>query len=206
MRCPQSTLVFHGTGSGNVAGFSRDQLVDGRPTATARVMRQCLATALCPVAFVVLAAASGNAALGGFAGSWEARYQGRLICTIKLDQNTKATGALYGCSFSVNQHGDLLEPGSDPRPDEVSLISNLRVEGNSAFFEIADQTAPMKLEFVLTGENQAELRFLEVPIKIKPIRFERAERGRSKTPGLASSQRSGRPPGRGPTRSEYALR
>jgi len=132
-----------------------------------------------PIALVSIAAlASGLAAARAsegqrFAGTWEARYKGTLICTIKVEAGDKITGALYGCSINVNNDGDLLDSEIPIKPDEASPIRNFSVREKTLSFEVNDGGDAMKFALVITGEGQAELQFLEAPVKIKPIRFER---------------------------------
>lgn len=108
-----------------------------------------------------------------FAGTWEAKFKGAVICTIKLDAGEELSGATYGCSIQVNQEGDLIETQAPEHADEPSPILSPRIQGDKLSFENKDGDDTLKLELTLTGEGRAELRFVDAPVKIKPVRFER---------------------------------
>lgn len=108
-----------------------------------------------------------------FAGTWEAKYKGAVICGIKLEAGEKLSGATYGCNIHVNDDGDLIETQPSDSTGEPSPIKNARIDGDKLVFEIMDDDDPMKCELTLTGEGRANLRILNAPIKIKPIHFEK---------------------------------
>ena len=108
-----------------------------------------------------------------FAGTWEARFNGSVICTLQLQAGEAPTGALRGCSIQVNQAGDLVPADSPRRANERCPIQNARVKGQTLSFEVNSPADAMRFELVLTGDGGAELRFVETPVKIKPIHFER---------------------------------
>lgn len=108
-----------------------------------------------------------------FAGTWEAKYKGAIICTIKLEAGEKLSGATEGCNIHVNDDGDLIETQPEEQAGEPSPILNAKIEGEKLSFEIKDGDDTMKLELTLTGEGRSELRFVDAPVKIKPVRFER---------------------------------
>lgn len=141
----------------------------GIETARTKTMRRYLIIAL-SITVALTAAIPGPQR---FAGTWQARFQGTLICTIKVEAREKLSGALYGCSIPVNNDGDLIEADPPQHPNEPSPITNLRFRDNTLTFEVNGGSDVMKFELVLTAEDQADLRFLEVPFKIKPIHFER---------------------------------
>lgn len=108
-----------------------------------------------------------------FLGTWQAHFQGSVICTLKLDAGEALAGALYGCSLQFNGDGDLTGVGSPHRSDEACPIKNIRVDGQTLSFDIGAGSDAMHLALVLTTGDEAELRFLQAPLKIKPIHFER---------------------------------
>jgi hypothetical protein len=108
-----------------------------------------------------------------FTGVWQARFHGTVFCTLKMKNAETLSGAFYGCSINVNQDGDLLEPDGAGRREEACPMSNLRLRDGTLLFEMKDGPGAMKFELVLTGNGEAELRVLEAPVKIKPIRFEK---------------------------------
>jgi hypothetical protein len=133
--------------------------------------KRCLSILLLLTAAQVLSAQSA-ADQQRFAGTWEARFKGAVICTIKLKSGEKLTGETQGCNIQVNEAGDLTE-STPPENNEPSAIVNARVDGDKLSFEITDGDDTMKCELTLTAESRAELRFVDAPVKIKPIRFER---------------------------------
>ncbi len=107
-----------------------------------------------------------------FAGTWEAKFKGAVICTIRLAAGEKLSGAMSGCNIHVNQDGDLDE-SAPPETAEESPIVNARVDGDKLSFENKDGDDTVKMELTLTGEGRADLRFVDAPMKIKPVRFDR---------------------------------
>ena len=109
-----------------------------------------------------------------FAGTWEARFKGTVFCTIKLKAGERITGATYACSIHVNQAGELEEPQPSDDPDTPEPLLSPEIEGDTLSFEMADESdVHLKMSLKLVGDGAAELRFLNAPVEIKPIRFER---------------------------------
>src|SRR5260370_22078198 len=109
-----------------------------------------------------------------FAGTWEAKFKGAVICTIKLDAGEKISGAMHQCRVHVDDDGDLVE--SEPsESDEPAPLLNPKVQDDTLSFETKDEPdePTMKFEMKLTGEGRAELRFIDAPVPIKPIHFEK---------------------------------
>ena len=73
----------------------------------------------------------------------------------------------------MNDDGDLIETQPEEQAGEPSPILNAKIEGEKLSFEIKDGDDTLKLELTLTGEGRSELRFVDAPVKIKPVRFER---------------------------------
>ena len=108
-----------------------------------------------------------------FAGTWEAKFKDKVICTINLEVANPVSGSMHACNVSVNQDGDLIEPeGSD---DKTVRMLDPKLQGDTLSYSINDEDAgePLKFELKLTGEGRAELTFLNAPVKMKPIRFEK---------------------------------
>jgi hypothetical protein len=109
-----------------------------------------------------------------FAGTWEARYKGAVVCTIKLQVGERIFGAAYGCAVHVNNEGNLVETmpavSEDPSP-----IIRPNLNGDTLSFGLLDEgeTQATKLELHLVRDGQAELRFVDAPVAIKPLRFDR---------------------------------
>src|SRR5215472_4904289 len=109
-----------------------------------------------------------------FAGTWEAKFKGTVFCTIKLKAGERISGATYACSIHVNEDGELEDPKPADDPDSLEPILHPEINGDTLSFEMADEgDTRLKLELKLVSTGQAELRFLNAPVRIKPIRFER---------------------------------
>jgi len=107
-----------------------------------------------------------------FTGTWEARVNGTVVCTFKFE-GAPLKGTDLGCYIAVNGQGELLVPGSrEPYP--AKSLTNVQVDGKTLTFQIdpADEDDPViRVEMQQTGDEQAELRFLNFPVPVKPIRF-----------------------------------
>jgi hypothetical protein len=110
-----------------------------------------------------------------FAGTWEAKYKGTVFCTIKLEAGERISGSTVACNIRVDENGDLMEPDSAGNSDKPSPILNPGIHGDTLSFEVKDDDdeEQIKLEMQLTGEGQADVRFIDTPTKIKPIHFTR---------------------------------
>ena len=108
-----------------------------------------------------------------FAGTWEARFKDKVICTIRVKAGEAISGETAGCSISVDENGDLKEPDPADRPDTPSPMLNPKVHGDTLSFEEKDGDDVLKFEMKLVGDGQAELRILNSPVPIKPIQFAR---------------------------------
>lgn len=135
-------------------------------------MPKFLVVLLPVVACLSLAAPSANAQ-GKFAGTWEAKFKDRVICTITVRSGEPISGELADCNINVDENGDLKEPESGGGPDTPSPMINPKVEGDTLRFEEKDGDDSIKFEMKLVGEGQAELRILEAPVLVKPIHFVR---------------------------------
>ena len=111
-----------------------------------------------------------------FAGTWEARFKDTVFCTIKLKAGERISGATYACRIHVNQDGELEEPQPADDSDTPAPILDPEIEGDTLSFEMADQgDGRIKLSLKILDDKVAELRFLNAPVRIKPIRFERSK-------------------------------
>ncbi len=126
---------------------------------------------LLPLAALVLA--QDVAMQKRFIGTWEARFKDKVICTINLEAGHPLSGNMHACNVNVNADGDLIEPeGSDDKTDQI-LDPKLQAETLSYSVKDEDGGEPLRFELKLTGEGHAELTFLNAPVKMKPIRFEK---------------------------------
>jgi len=118
-------------------------------------------------------AAQDAAAQKKFAGTWEARFKDKVICTIRLKAGEPLSGETAACRINVDENGDLQEPESAEFPDQVSPMLNPKLHGDTLTFEDKDDDEIIKFEMKLVGEGQAELRILDSPVPVKPIHFAR---------------------------------
>jgi hypothetical protein len=107
-----------------------------------------------------------------FAGTWEAKFKDKVICTIRLQPGKPLSGEMAACRVDV-ENGDLREPDSAEVPDKPSPILNPKLHGDTLTFEDQNGDEVLKFEMKLVGDGQAELRILDAPVPIKPIHFAR---------------------------------
>jgi hypothetical protein len=129
--------------------------------------------ALLPLLACLPLAAQDTEAQKKFAGTWEARFKGKVICTIRVKAGEPISGETADCSISVDESGDLKEPDSTDRPDKPSPMLNPKVQGDTLAFEEKDGDDVLKFEMKLVGAGQAELTILDSPVPMKPIQFAR---------------------------------
>jgi hypothetical protein len=108
-----------------------------------------------------------------FAGTWDAKFKDKVICTIRVKVGEQISGEMADCSISIDGNGDLQEPESTDHADKVDPMLNPKLQGDTLSFENKDGDDVLKFEMKLVGEGKAELRIVEAPMPVKPIRFER---------------------------------
>ena len=108
-----------------------------------------------------------------FAGTWEAKFKDKVICTIKVKAGDPITGETAACSINLDENGDLKEPDSTHRPDKPSPMRNLKLQGDTLTFEEEDGDDVLEFEMKVVGDGQAELNILNSPVPMKPIHFAR---------------------------------
>jgi hypothetical protein len=126
-----------------------------------------------PFSLALLALAQDSSLPKRFAGTWEAKFKDKIICTINLELANPVSGSMHACNVNVNEDGELIEPeGSD---DKTDPILDPKLQGDTLSYSVKDEDGgePLKFELKLTGEGRAELTFLNAPVKMKPIRFEK---------------------------------
>jgi hypothetical protein len=128
--------------------------------------------ALLPLLACLPLAAQDAEAQKKFAGTWEAKFKDKVICTIRVKAGDQISGEMADCSISVDGNGDLQEPESTDH-DTPEPMLNPKVQGDTLSFEGKDDNDVLKFEMKLVGDGKAELRILESPVPVKPIRFER---------------------------------
>ena len=108
-----------------------------------------------------------------FAGTWEAKWKDKVICTLRLRAGEHISGEMEACNINADANGDLQEPESTGHADPPSPILNAKLEGDTLRFEMKDDDDVLKFEMKLLGDGRAELRILNSPVPIKPIHFDR---------------------------------
>jgi hypothetical protein len=108
-----------------------------------------------------------------FAGTWEAKFKDKVICTIRLRAGEPISGETVACSINVDENGDVQEPDSTEHSDKASPMINPKLNGDTLTFDDKDNDDVLKFEMKLVGDGQAELRILDSPVPIKPIHFEK---------------------------------
>jgi hypothetical protein len=108
-----------------------------------------------------------------FAGTWEAKWKDRVVCTIMLKAGAEISGETVACSIHVDANGDLDEPESSSSDGTPAPILNAKVQGDTLTFEEHEGDDVIKFEMKLVGDGRAELKILDAPITMKPIHFDR---------------------------------
>jgi len=131
-----------------------------------------LVIALLPLLACLPLAAQDAAAQKKFAGTWEAKFKDKVICTIRVQAGEQISGEMADCSISVDGNGDLQESESTDH-DRPEPMLNPKLQGDILSFESKDDDDVLKFEMKLVGDGKAELRILSAPMPVKPIHFER---------------------------------
>ena len=129
--------------------------------------------ALLPLLACLPLTAQDTEAQKRFAGTWEAKFKDKVICTIRVTAGEPLSGETADCSINVDRNGDLQEPDSTNAPDKPSPMLNPRIHGDTLMFEHKDGDDVLKFEMKVVGPGQAELSILDSPVPIKPIHFAR---------------------------------
>jgi hypothetical protein len=108
-----------------------------------------------------------------FAGTWEAKFKDKVICTIRVKAGDPISGETADCSINVDENGDLKEPDSADTPDQPSPMLNPKLQGDTLSFQEKEGDDVLKFEMKVVGDGQAELRILDAPLPVKPIHFAR---------------------------------
>jgi len=128
----------------------------------------------CPLLSSLPLAAQDAEAQRKFAGTWEAKLKDKVICTLRLKAGEQISGETEACSINVDANGDLQErDATEPSDNSPSPILNAKLQGDALIFEEKNGDEVLKFELKLIGEGRAELRILDAPVPIKPIRFDR---------------------------------
>jgi len=104
-----------------------------------------------------------------FAGVWEATFKGDVVMILKLEAGDKISGTFSGGHLRTDEDGEIIEASGGGK--ELP-ISNARVEGTKLSFDWKDNDdETLKFDMTVTGNGNAQLRFMDVPEghKMKPI-------------------------------------
>ena len=111
-----------------------------------------------------------------FTGTWEARFNGAVFCVLKIQTDEKLAGSMSSVDIDVDEDGNLRS--AQAKNEEVAILRP-NIENDNLHFEWNDDPneKPLKFEMTITGNGQAELRFLTTPedVKIKPFKFTRRD-------------------------------
>jgi hypothetical protein len=109
-----------------------------------------------------------------FAGTWKARFNGAVFCVLKIQTGEKLTGSMTSVDIGVDNEGNLT---SAQAKEETFPILKPAIENDIFTFEWTDDPNedPLKFEMKLTGNAEAQLRFVTMPegVKVKPFNFTR---------------------------------
>jgi len=134
--------------------------------------RHVLAFAVCSL--LAIAFAQDHATPPTFAGTWQGSFKGAVFCVLKINSSSEISGTLSPGKISGNGDGDLTE-ARPSGPNAAAPILNAKIDGRALLFdwkENGDDEA-VKFELKLTGDNEAEMRFIG-EARIKPIHLRRA--------------------------------
>jgi hypothetical protein len=145
------------------------QLSDGIEIASVTGMR--------PGATLLFAAVLlGQDSAAKFPGTWEARFKGAVFCVLKIESGERLAGTMSAVDIDIDEEGNLT---SAEAKDDVFPILLPSIENNHLRFEWSDDPSeePLKFEFAITANGQAELTLLTTPegAKIKPFKFTRRD-------------------------------
>lgn len=129
--------------------------------------------ALLPLLACLPLAAQDAEAQKKFAGTWEAKYKDKVICTIRVRTGEVISGETANCSINVDANGDLQDPDSSDGPDQPSPMLNPKIDGDTLAFEQKEGDDVIKFQMKIVSDGQAELRILDAPMPVKPIHFTR---------------------------------
>jgi len=117
--------------------------------------------------------AQDSGAAKKFIGEWNARFKGKVICTIRLTPGDPISGQSEDCNINVDANGDLQEPDPANQPGEPSPILKPKVQGSTLSFEEEEGGDTIRFEFTIVGDGKAELKIVDAPVAVKPIPFSR---------------------------------
>src|ERR1035438_4334289 len=76
-----------------------------------------LMIALLPLLTSVPLLAQDAEAQKKFAGTWEAKWKDKVICTVRLKAGEQISGEMEACNINADANGDLQEPESTDHSD-----------------------------------------------------------------------------------------
>jgi len=135
----------------------------------------CLLVAAC---FACLAHAA-QPTLQQFAGTWQARFDGKIFQTITLEMHEgQLTGTASGVHIELSKTGELTQAEATGANDQ---IAEARLTGKTLLFTIKEKNSAdtVQFEMTLTGTDQAEIRLVAPPEagSPKPWKAQRTKAG-----------------------------
>lgn len=127
---------------------------------------------LLPLLPLMLLLAQEPATPSRFAGTWDARPKGTVICSIRLEWSPTLSGFLDRCKLDIDAEGNVTntEPSDSEEPEP---ILNPAIRGDTLTFETSDAGERIRFELTLSGSGQADLRITVPEVRMKPLRFVR---------------------------------
>jgi len=121
----------------------------------------CLLVAL---GTIPAAALQPPASADSFAGTWEAKFQGKIFLTLELRvQDGRLTGTIGRSSLQLNATGDLTRADAKDGSNRI-VGSKLLDEHTARITALDDDTQDTtQFEMKVTGTNQAEIQLLSAP-------------------------------------------
>lgn len=110
---------------------------------------------------------------GPFPGVWEARFRGSVFAVLKIEDRGRICGVIATGHIVVDGNGDLVQASSG---GGEAAIRRARIVDSRLLFEVADagnRELPVEFSLEVTSDGEALLRFVDLPTRIKPLRFTR---------------------------------
>ena len=138
------------------------------PPGTGRIYKTSLHVSLAATCLVVAAcfavpaclAQAAQPTLQQFAGTWQARFDGKIFQTIKLEMHEgRLTGTASGVHIEVNKTGELTQAEATGTSDPIAETT---LTGKALLLTIKEQNSEdtVQFELTLTGTDQAEIRLV----------------------------------------------
>jgi hypothetical protein len=104
-------------------------------------------------------------------GTWQAKVNGAVVCTLRLQGGEQISGTLNDCSLNFDEKGELVAP--DTVSSGTSPLRNVKLQKNILSFEVEEEGDSVKMELKVVAKDRAELRVINGPPEIKPVPFQK---------------------------------